>query len=123
MQVKARWQDMLVREHDAFFYDLRQRAAKQLYATARKALELIWRMPIWKSGLWMNLSVASKPLMRKKAFRYARPSAAEAIKSSSRALLAFPNPRQAQIEEVAEKADNQWFYDSLYETAGYCVGH
>jgi F-type H+-transporting ATPase subunit b len=37
-QVKARWQDMLVREQDAFFYDLRQRAAKQLFATARKAL-------------------------------------------------------------------------------------
>jgi F-type H+-transporting ATPase subunit b len=37
-QVKARWQDMLIREQDAFFYDLRQRAAKQLYATARKAL-------------------------------------------------------------------------------------
>jgi F-type H+-transporting ATPase subunit b len=37
-QVKARWQDMLVREKDAFFSDLRQRAAKQLYATARKAL-------------------------------------------------------------------------------------
>ncbi len=37
-QVKLRWQDMLVREQDAFFYDLRQRAAKQLYATARKAL-------------------------------------------------------------------------------------
>jgi len=36
--VKTRWQDMLVREKDAFFYDLRQRAAKQLYATARKAL-------------------------------------------------------------------------------------
>ena len=37
-QVKTRWQDMLVREQDAFFYDLRQRAAKQLYDTARKAL-------------------------------------------------------------------------------------
>jgi F-type H+-transporting ATPase subunit b len=37
-QVKTRWKDMLVREHDAFFSDLRQRAAKQLYATARKAL-------------------------------------------------------------------------------------
>jgi len=37
-QMKARWQDMLIREQDAFFYDLRQRAAKQLYATARKAL-------------------------------------------------------------------------------------
>ena len=36
--VKTRWQDMLVREQDAFFSDLRQRAAKQLYATARKAL-------------------------------------------------------------------------------------
>lgn len=37
-QVKARWQDMLLREQDAFFSELRQRAAKQLYATARKAL-------------------------------------------------------------------------------------
>lgn len=36
--VKARWQDMLMREQEAFFYDLRQRAAKQLFATARKAL-------------------------------------------------------------------------------------
>jgi F-type H+-transporting ATPase subunit b len=37
-QLKTRWQDMLIREQDAFFYDLRQRAAKQLYAAARKAL-------------------------------------------------------------------------------------
>jgi F-type H+-transporting ATPase subunit b len=37
-QVKTRWQDMLVREKDAFFSDLRQRVARQLYATARKAL-------------------------------------------------------------------------------------
>ncbi|MBP7230535.1 MAG: hypothetical protein KBA28_01285 [Syntrophaceae bacterium] len=36
--VKTRWQDMLVREQDAFFYDLRQRAATQLYSTARKAI-------------------------------------------------------------------------------------
>lgn len=36
--VKARWQDMLSREQDAFFFDFRQRAADQLYATARKAL-------------------------------------------------------------------------------------
>ena len=37
-QLKTRWQDMLVREQEAFFCDLRQRAAKQLYSTARKAL-------------------------------------------------------------------------------------
>jgi F-type H+-transporting ATPase subunit b len=37
-QLKTRWQDMLIREQQAFYSDLRQRAAKQLYATARKAL-------------------------------------------------------------------------------------
>ena len=36
--IKVRWQDMLVSEQDAFFQDLRQRAAKQIYSTARKAL-------------------------------------------------------------------------------------
>jgi len=37
-QLKARWQDMLLREQNAFFGELRQRAAKQLYETARRAL-------------------------------------------------------------------------------------
>jgi F-type H+-transporting ATPase subunit b len=37
-QLKVRWQDMLVREQDAFFTELRQRAAKQLYEAARRAL-------------------------------------------------------------------------------------
>ncbi len=36
--VKSRWQDMLMREKDAFFQDLRGRAARQIYATARRAL-------------------------------------------------------------------------------------
>jgi F-type H+-transporting ATPase subunit b len=36
--IKVRWQDMLASEQDAFFQDLRQRAAKQIYATARRAL-------------------------------------------------------------------------------------
>ena len=36
--LKTRWQDMLLREQDAFFYDLRGRAARQIYATARRAL-------------------------------------------------------------------------------------
>ena len=37
-QIKERWQDMLIREQEAFFHDLRQRASKQIYATARRAL-------------------------------------------------------------------------------------
>jgi len=36
--IKVRWQDMLASEQEAFFQDLRQRAAKQIYAAARKAL-------------------------------------------------------------------------------------
>jgi F-type H+-transporting ATPase subunit b len=36
--IKVRWQDMLASEQEAFFQDLRQRAARQIYATARRAL-------------------------------------------------------------------------------------
>jgi len=36
--IKVRWQDMLASEQEAFFQDLRQRAAKQIFAAARKAL-------------------------------------------------------------------------------------
>jgi len=36
--IKTRWQTMLTREKDAFFQDLRGRAAREIYATARKAL-------------------------------------------------------------------------------------
>ncbi len=36
--IKVRWQEMLASEQEAFFQDLRQRAARQIYATARKAL-------------------------------------------------------------------------------------
>jgi len=36
--IKIRWQDMLTREKDAFFQDLRQRASQQIYAAARRAL-------------------------------------------------------------------------------------
>jgi len=36
--IKARWQTMLAREKDAFFQDLRGRAGREIYATARKAL-------------------------------------------------------------------------------------
>ena len=37
-QVKIRWQEMIAREQDAFLHDLRNRAARQLFATVRKAL-------------------------------------------------------------------------------------
>ena len=78
-QVKTRWQDMLVREQDAFFYDLRQRAAQQLYATARKALRDLADADLGRE-LSMNFSAGSKRSMRKKAFRCAKRSAGGAIR-------------------------------------------
>ncbi|HDQ05071.1 MAG TPA: hypothetical protein ENN23_11060 [Deltaproteobacteria bacterium] len=36
--IKIRWQTMLAREKEAFFQDLRVRAAREIYATARKAM-------------------------------------------------------------------------------------
>lgn len=36
--IKVRWQDMLSSEQEAFFQDLRGRASRQIFATARKAL-------------------------------------------------------------------------------------
>jgi F-type H+-transporting ATPase subunit b len=36
--IKKRWKDMLLREQEAFFFDLRKRATQQIYAAARRAL-------------------------------------------------------------------------------------
>ena len=57
-QMKTRWQDMLIREQEAFFYDLRQRAAKQLIRNRTQRRCPIWRMPISKIASLMNLSGA-----------------------------------------------------------------
>jgi F-type H+-transporting ATPase subunit b len=36
--IKVRWKEMLQREQEAFFYDFRKRATRQIYATARRVL-------------------------------------------------------------------------------------
>lgn len=88
--VKARWQDMLVREQDAFFYDLRQRAAKQLYATARKALADLADVEL-EDRIVDEFIRRVKELDEEKVFRFERRSAAVATRSSSRAPSVLPN--------------------------------
>jgi len=78
-QVKTRWQDMLVREQDAFSMTcVSVRPNSCMRRLARRFR--IWPTPTWRKGLWMSLSVGSRPSMRRRAFRYAMPSEAAAIR-------------------------------------------
>jgi len=101
-QVKARWQDMLTREQDAFFYDLRQRAAKQLYATARKALSDL-------ADADLEERIVDEFLRRVKALDAEKSvQIRQAIRGGGNRIViqsafGISEPRQAQIEEVLKK--------------------
>jgi len=101
-QVKARWQDMLTREQDAFFYDLRQRAAKQLYATARKALSDL-------ADADLEERIVDEFLRRVKALDAEKSvQIRQAIRGGGNRVViqsafGISEPRQAQIEEVLKK--------------------
>ncbi|MBN1471275.1 MAG: hypothetical protein JW925_05810 [Syntrophaceae bacterium] len=101
-QVKARWQDMLVREQDAFFSDLRQRAAKQLYATARKALSDL-------ADADLEERIVDEFIRRVKALD---PEKSVQIRNAIRgggnqviiqSAFAISEPRRAQLEDVLKK--------------------
>ena len=101
-QVKIRWQDMLSREQDAFFYDLRQRAAKELYATARKALRDL-------ADADLEERIVDEFLRRVKALDEEKSvQIRDAIKGGGNQVIiqsafSISTSRQAQIEEVLKK--------------------
>jgi F-type H+-transporting ATPase subunit b len=101
-QVKVRWQDMLTREQDAFFSDLRQRAAQQLYATARKALRDL-------ADVELEGRIVDEFLRRVGALDEEKSSQIrKAISGGGNDVIiqsAFdiPAPRRAQIEAVLKK--------------------
>jgi F-type H+-transporting ATPase subunit b len=100
--VKARWQDMLIREQDAFFYDLRQRAAKQLYATARKALSDL-------ADVELEDRIVNEFIRRVKALDDEKSAQMrKAIQGGGNQVIiqsafGIAGPRQAQIEEALKK--------------------
>jgi F-type H+-transporting ATPase subunit b len=101
-QVKTRWQDMLIREQNAFFHDLRQRAAKQLYATARKALSDL-------ADADLEERIVDEFLRRVQALDEEKSvSIRKAIRGGGnrvtiQSAFNIPAPRQAKIEEVLKK--------------------
>jgi F-type H+-transporting ATPase subunit b len=101
-QVKARWQDMLVREHDAFFYDLRQRAAKQLYATARKALSDLADADL-EERIVDEFIRRIKALDEEKSIQMRNAIRGGGNQVTIQSAFGISASRQAQIEEVLKK--------------------
>jgi len=101
-QVKARWQDMLIREHDAFFYDLRQRAAKQLYATARKALRDLADADL-EDRIVDEFLRRIKALDEEKSIQIRKAISGGGNKVIIQSAFNISASRQAQIEDVLKK--------------------
>ncbi len=100
--VKARWQDMLVREQDAFFYDLRQRAAKQLYATARKALADLADVEL-EERIVDEFIRRIRTLDEEKSVQIRKAISGGGNKVIIQSAFGIAEPRQAQIEEALKK--------------------
>jgi F-type H+-transporting ATPase subunit b len=101
-QVKARWQDMLTREQDAFFYDLRQRAAKQLYATARKALSDLADVDL-EERIVDEFLRRIQALDEEKSVQMRKAISGGGNRVTIQSAFTIPAPKQALIEEVLKK--------------------
>lgn len=101
-QVKTRWQDMLVREQDAFFYDLRQRAAKQLYDTARKALRDLADVEL-EERIIDEFLRRIKALDEEKSVRLRKAITGGGNKVTIQSAFSINAARQTQIEEALKK--------------------
>lgn len=101
-QVKARWQDMLVREKDAFFSDLRQRAAKQLYATARKALRDLADADL-EERIVDEFLRRVKELDEEKSVQIRKAISGGGNNVIIQSAFSISDQRRAQIEEVLKK--------------------
>lgn len=100
--VKTRWQDMLVREQDAFFHDLRQRAAKQLYATARKALSDLADADL-EERIVDEFIRRIQALDAEKSAQLRKAISGGGNRVTIQSAFGIPASRQAQIEEVLKK--------------------
>jgi F-type H+-transporting ATPase subunit b len=98
-QVKARWQEMIAREQDAFLYDLRQRAAQQLYATARKALADLADAGL-EERIIDEFIRRIKELDEEKALQMRQAIRDSGNRVTVQSAFGIPESRQSQIEEI-----------------------
>jgi len=101
-QMKTRWQDMLLREKEAFFSDLRQRAAKQLYATARKALSDLADADL-EDRIIDEFIRRVRDLDQEKSVQLRKAISGGGNRVTMQSAFAIPPERQKQIEEALKK--------------------
>lgn len=101
-QVKARWQEMLLREQDAFFSDLRQRAAKQLFETARKALSDLADANL-EERIVEEFMRRVEALDAEKSLQIRNAIKGSGNQVTIQSAFAIPDPLKAQIEGVLKK--------------------
>jgi F-type H+-transporting ATPase subunit b len=101
-QVKTRWQDMLIREQNAFFADLRQRAAKQLYATARKALSDLADADL-EERIIDEFIRRVQVLDEEKSVSIRKAISGGGNRVTIQSAFDIPAPKQTKIEEVLKK--------------------
>lgn len=101
-QVKTRWQDMLIREQDAFFSDLRQRAAQQLYATARKALRDLADADL-EERIVDEFLRRIKALDEEKSIQLRKAIKGGGNQVTIQSAFAISEQKRSQIEEILKK--------------------
>ena len=101
-QMKTRWQDMLLREQEAFFYDLRSRATKQIYATARKALTDLADADL-EERIIEEFIRRVEALDGEKRAEILKAVAGGGNKVAVQSAFVIPSRTQARIEEVLKK--------------------
>jgi F-type H+-transporting ATPase subunit b len=93
---------MLSREQDAFFYDLRQRAAKELYATARKALRDLADADL-EERIVDEFLRRVKALDEEKSVQMRKAISGGGNRVTIQSAFGIPALRRTQIEETLKK--------------------
>ena len=115
--IKVRWQDMLVSEQDAFFQDLRQRAAKQIYSTARKALTDLADVDL-EARIIDEFIRRIGELDKGKSAQIRKAISGQGNKVVIQSAFAIPTQTQASIEQALKKQISNGFtirYDTQPE--------
>lgn len=107
-QMKTRWQDMLIREQEAFFCDLRQRAAKQLYATARKALSDLADAEL-EDRIIDEFIRRVEDLDEEKSIQLRKAISGGGNRVTIQSAFDIPAPRRMQVEEALKKQISNGF--------------
>jgi F-type H+-transporting ATPase subunit b len=106
--IKKRWKDMLLHEQEAFFYDFRKRATRQIYATARKALTDLAHEDLEARIIDEFIHLVSE-LDREKSEKIRKAISGSGNKVTVRSAFDIPLETQGRIEQSLKKQISNGF--------------